>query len=137
MQNEKSRLVPLPIPAETERIATLVVDAAYTVHKTLGPGLLESVYEPCFCYELQKRNVNYQRQVLVPLIYDGIRLNESLRLDVVADEQVICELKAVEEILPVHHAQLLTYLKLTGKRLGFLINFNVVLIKNGIKRMAL
>ncbi len=86
MQNEKSRLVPLPIPAETERIATLVVDAAYTVHKTLGPGLLESVYEPCFCYELQKRNVNYQRQVLVPLIYNGIRLNESLRLDVVADE---------------------------------------------------
>lgn len=137
MKNENPAHIRLPISAETERIATLVVDAAYAVHKTLGPGLLESVYESCFCYELQKRGVNCQRQVLVPVIYDGIRLNESLRLDVVAEEQVICELKAVEEILPVHHAQLLTYLKLTGKRLGFLINFNVVLIKNGIKRMVL
>jgi len=137
MTNEKAHPFYPAIPIETERIATLVVDAAYTVHKTLGPGLLESVYEPCFCHELQKRGVAYRRQVLVPIIYDGTKLDEHLRLDVIAAEQVICEIKAVEELLPIHQAQLLTYLKLTGKRLGFLINFNVVLIKNGIKRKVL
>jgi len=110
-----------------------MLDAADAVHKTLGPGLLESVYEPCFYRELQKCGVAYRRQVLVPIIYDSVQLDEHLRLDVIAGEQVICEIKAVEELLPIHQAQLLTYLKLTGTRFGFLINFNVVLIKNGIK----
>jgi GxxExxY protein len=125
------------IPDETERIAALIVDAAFSVHKALGAGLLESVYEPCFCYELQKRSLKFERQVLLPIIYDGIKLDEGLRLDVLVEGQIICELKAVDEIAPVHQAQLLTYLKLADKRLGFLINFNVPLIKHGIKRMVL
>ena len=126
-----------PIPAATERIAALVVDAAYAVHKILGAGLLESVYEPCFCHEIKKRGLSFARQQVVPIIYEGVILEENLRLDVVVEDQIICELKAVDQILPVHQAQLLTYLKLTHKRLGFLINFNVPLIKNGIKRMVL
>ncbi|MCS6845787.1 MAG: GxxExxY protein [Caldilineales bacterium] len=126
-----------PISAEDERIASLIVDAAYAVHKNLGPGLLESVYEVCFCHELRKRGLALRRQVVVPIEYDGIRFEEGLRLDVLVEERVICELKAVEIMHPVYTAQLLTQLKLTGKRLGFLINFNVPLIKEGITRLAL
>jgi GxxExxY protein len=126
-----------PIPDETERIATLIVDAAFTVHTALGAGLLESVYEPCFCYEIQKRGLKFERQVILPIIYDGVKLDEGFRLDVLVEGQIICELKAVDELAPIHQAQLLTYLKLANKRLGFLINFNVPLLKNGIKRMAL
>ena len=126
-----------PIPNETERIATLIVDAAYAVHKVLGAGLLESVYEPCFCYEIQKRGLKFERQVILPIIYDGVKLDDGFRLDVLVEGQIICELKAVDELAPVHQAQLLTYLKLANKRLGFLINFNVPLIKDGIKRMVL
>jgi GxxExxY protein len=137
LHGEKFRKSYIPVPDETERIASLIVDAAYAVHKTLGAGLLESVYETCFCYELQKRGLKFERQVIVPIIYDGHRLDETLRLDVIVDGQIICEIKAVDGIAPVHQAQLLTYLKLTNKRLGFLINFNVPLIKNGIKRMVL
>jgi len=107
------------------------------VHKTLGPGLLEKVYEVCFCHELSKRELKYQRQVDIPIIYDGITFNEGLRLDVLVEELIICELKAVDELNPVWEAQLLSHLKLTGKRLGFLINFNVPLIKKGIKRIIL
>lgn len=125
------------IPSEMEKFATLIVDSAFAVHKNLGAGLLESVYETCFCHELQKRGVNFERQVILPIIYDGILLNDGLRLDVLVDGQIICELKAVDEISPLHQAQILTYLKLANKRLGFLINFNVPLIKNGIKRMVL
>ena len=120
-----------------ERIAKAIVDSAYAVHSVLGPGLLEHVYEVCFCHELSKRGLNYQRQVVVPIVYDGIKFDEGLRLDVLVEDLVICELKAVEEMHPVFLAQLLTYLKLTGKRLGFLINFNVPVIKHGIKRVVL
>lgn len=120
-----------------ECIARKIVDAAYAVHKTLGPGLLEKVYEVCFCHELTKRNLKNQRQVNIPIVYDLIVFNEGLRLDVLVEELVICELKAVDKVDPVWEAQLLSHLKLTGKRLGFLINFNVSLIKNGIKRMIL
>lgn len=127
----------LPVSEQEERIATAVVDAAYAVHKALGPGLLESIYEVCFCHELGKRGLSFRRQVAVPIIYDGIRFEEGLRLDVLVGESVICELKAVETMTPVFQAQLLSQLKLTGKRLGFLINFNVPLIKQGIKRMVL
>ena len=126
-----------PFPDETERVARAIVDAAYAVHSALGPGLLENVYEVCFCHELAKRGLSYRRQVVVPIVYDGIRFDEGLRLDVLVEEAVVCELKAVEVMHPVYTAQLLTQLKLTGKRLGFLINFNVPLIKQGIKRLVL
>ena len=120
-----------------ERIAAAVVNAAYTVHKAIGPGLLESIYEVCFCHELTKKGLSVCRQVTLPIVYDGIRFDEGLRLDVLIEEMIICELKAVEEIHPVHVAQLLSHLRLAGKRLGFLINFNVPLIKNGVKRYIL
>jgi GxxExxY protein len=120
-----------------EEIATKIVDAAYNVHKNLGPGLLESVYESCFCHELSKRDLRFQRQVNIPIIYDGIQLTEGLRLDILVEDFVVCELKAVEIMSTIHTAQLLTYLKLSGKRLGFLINFNVPVIKQGIKRVVL
>jgi GxxExxY protein len=120
-----------------EGIAKKIVDAAYTVHKTLGPGLLERVYEVRFCHELSKRGLEYQRQVDIPIIYDGIIFEEGLRLDVFVEELIICELKAVDEMNPLWEAQLLSHLKLTGQRLGFLINFNVPLIKKGIQRIIL
>jgi GxxExxY protein len=126
-----------PIPAETERIATIVIDAAMTVHKALGPGLLEPVYEACLCHELSKRGIPFRSQVSLPVVYDGIRLAAGLRLDLIVAEAVIIELKAVERHNPLFEAQLLTYLKLTDHRLGLLINFNVPLLKDGIKRMVL
>jgi GxxExxY protein len=126
-----------PIPDEDERIGTLIVDAAFSVHTKLGAGLLENVYEVCFCHELSKRNLSFQRQVVVPIVYDGMKFDEGFRLDVLVADRVICELKAIEKVLPVHTGQLLTYLKLSGKRLGYLINFNVPLIKHGIKRVVL
>ena len=122
---------------EEEDIARKIVDAAYAVHKSLGPGLLERIYEVCFCHELSKRDLNYQRQVDIPIVYDGIVFDEGLRLDVLVDELVICELKAVDEVNPVWVAQLLSHLKLTDKRLGFLTNFNVTLIKKGIRRIII
>jgi GxxExxY protein len=127
----------LPLTEKEEQIARAVVDSAFAVHSILGPGLLESIYETCFCYELTKRNISYRRQAPVRIQYNGIVFDDGLRLDVVIDETVICELKAVELMHPVFTAQLLTYLKLTGKRLGFLINFNVPIIKHGIKRIIL
>ena len=126
-----------PLSKKEERIARKIVDAAYAVHKILGPGLLEKVYEVCFCHELSKRGLKYRRQVDIPIVYDGITFNEGLRLDILVEELIICELKAVDEMNPVWEAQLLSHLKLTGKRLGFLINFNVPLIKEGIKRIIL
>ena len=127
----------IPLPPGTETIATKIVDAAYTMHKALGPGLLENVYEVCFCHELDKRGLSYQRQVAVPITYDGIVFNEGLRLDALVEGKVICELKTVEILNDVHQAQLLSQMKLTRKRLGFLINFNLAVIKYGIKRMIL
>jgi len=118
-----------------EVVATKIVDAAYKVHKALGPGLLEKVYEACFCHELKKRELSYQRQVDIPIEYDGLKFDEGLRLDVMVEELIICEIKAVDKMNPVWEAQLLSYLKLTGKRIGFLINFNVPIVKNGIKRI--
>ncbi len=125
------------LPKREESIAEKIVDAAFTVHKVLGPGLLERVYEVCFCHELSKRELKYQRQVDLPITYDGMIFDEGLRLDVLVEELIICELKAVDEMNPVWKAQILSHLSLTGKRLGFLINFNVPLIKNGINRIIL
>lgn len=129
--------ITIPLSPEDERIAKLIVDSVFTVHKTLGAGLLESVYETCLCHELEKRGLKYKRQVVVPLVYDGIKFSEGFRLDVLVEERIICELKSVEKMENVHLSQVLTYLKLTGNRLGFLINFNVSLIKNGIRRVIL
>ena len=123
-----------PLPDDTERVATQIVDAAFKVHSTLGPGLLESVYETCLVHELEKRDLNVRKQLTLPVIYDELKLDAGLRLDLLVEGRVIVELKAVERLLPVFEAQVLTYLKLTGKRLGLLINFNVPRTKDGIKR---
>ncbi len=127
----------IPISMEVERVATQVVDAAFAVHSTLGPGLLESVYEVCLAYELTKRGLKVERQLPLPVVYDNLCLEAGFRLDLLVERCLVVELKAVEFLLPVHTAQLLTYLKLSGHRLGFLINFNVPLLKDGIKRLAL
>ena len=124
--------------SEREEItAEKIVDAAFQVHKSLGPGLLERVYEVCFCHELSKRDLKYQRQVDLPIKYDGMIFDEGLRLDVLVEGLNICELKAVEQMNPVWKAQIISHLKLTGKCLGFLINFNVPLMKSGINRIVL
>lgn len=125
-----------PVPEDVERLAKLVLDAAFVVHRQLGPGLLESVYERCLCYELRKSGVPFASQVPLPIYYDGHAIESGLRLDVYVGEVLIVELKAVESLLPIHEAQLFTYLKLTRNRLGLLINFNVPLLKDGIKRVV-
>ncbi|GAA0578791.1 GxxExxY protein [Caenispirillum bisanense] len=122
---------------DLDRLARAVVDAAYRVHSTLGPGLLESVYEACLCHELTKRRIPFARQVAYPVLYDGIRIEGGMRLDLLVDDRLIVELKTAERHNPVFDAQLLTYLKLTGCRLGLLINFNVPQIKQGIRRLVL
>jgi GxxExxY protein len=124
----------LPTPHE-ESLAKEVVHCAYIVHNTLGPGLLEAVYEHCFCHELQKRQIYHARQISVPLAYDGVQLRWRVRLDVLVDSRIVCELKAVESLTPVFLAQILTQLKLVDLHLGFLINFNVAVIKEGIRRV--
>ena len=117
-----------------EYLGKEIVDAAYKVHKSLGPGLLEKIYEACFCYELEKKGISNKRQVELPFYYDGKIFDEGMRLDVFVDDLVVCELKSRETINPVWSAQLISHLKLTKRRLGYLINFNVPLIKDGIKR---
>jgi GxxExxY protein len=122
---------------EMERVATAIVDSAFKVHTRMGPGLLESAYRTLMIYELRKRGFKVGSEVPVPLVYDDVKLDAGYRLDLLVNDSVIIEVKAVEKIHPVHEAQLLTYLKLTGIRLGFLINFHTKLIKDGIKRMVL
>jgi GxxExxY protein len=119
---------------EIERIGGQIVDAAYVVHKELGPGLLESVYEVCLVQELRSRNLFVESQVKLPIFFKGIQLDKEFIIDLLVEEVVIIELKAVEMLLPVHEVQLVTYLKLADLKLGYLINFNVSLIKYGIKR---
>jgi GxxExxY protein len=124
-----------PLPQETEQLSKTVVDAAFKVHSTLGPGLLESVYEACLAHELRQRKVATQTQLVIPIVYEGLRLEAGLRIDMLVKNQLLVEVKAVEQMNRVFKAQILTYLKLTGLRLGLLINFNVPLIKNGIERI--
>jgi len=114
---------------EQEHLTEAIIGAAIDVHRELGPGLLESAYEECLCHELHLRGLHFQRQVDLPVIYKGLKLDCGYKLDVVVDEQVIIELKSIEKILPIHHAQLLTYLRLSGKRIGLLMNFNVAVLK--------
>ena len=118
------------------KIAKIIVDAAYQIHVRLGPGFLESVYETVLAYELKKRGLNVVRQVPVPVIYDDLDFEEGFRADLIVEDRVIIELKSVENILPVHKKQLLTYLRLKDCRLGLLINFGEALIKDGISRIA-
>lgn len=126
-----------PIPEKLDVYARKIVHAAYQVHSTLGPGLLESVYEAAMAVELAELSIPFQRQVAVPVIYKRESLPGGLRLDIWVDESVIVELKAVEKLLALHQAQLMTYMKLTDSRLGLLINFNTSRIKEGIKRLVL
>ncbi len=125
------------LPPETETVARHVVDAAVRIHSSLGPGLLESVYETCLCIELNRRNVQYRQQVSVPILYEGVSVEPGLRLDLLVGDCVVVELKSTEKLLPVHHAQVLSYLKLSKVRLGLLLNFNVTLMKQGIRRVIL
>jgi GxxExxY protein len=122
---------------ETERVAREAVDAIYKIHSTLGPGLLESVYETCLEYELKKRGLSVERQKPVTVVYEEVRMEAGFRIDLLVNGCVLIELQAVERMIPVFEAQLLTYLKLSGIRLGLLVNFNTKLIKEGIRRVIL
>ena len=122
---------------ETEKIATAILDSAFKVHRTLGPGLLESVYETCMAHELKKKGIEFESQVALPIIYDGAKLDAGLRLDLLVAKQVIVELKSVDRPNPLFEAQLMTYPKLADLRLGLLINFNVKFLKDGIQRIVL
>jgi GxxExxY protein len=126
-----------PVSERENWISRQVMSIAFSIHTKLGPGLLESIYEKCFCNELETRGIKFQRQKSVNLIYNNIFIDDGLRIDIIIEDLVIIELKAQDVYHPVWEAQLLSYLKLTGKRLGFLINFHVPLMKNGIKRMVL
>lgn len=121
---------------EIEAIAKIIVDALIYVHRILGPGLLESTYQVCLAYELKKRGLRVQCEVLLPVQYDRITIDAGYRIDMLVEEVIIIENKAVQELLPIHEAQLLTYLKLSGIKLGFLLNWNVRLMKDGINRFA-
>jgi len=121
---------------DENEIAKKIVDAAYHIHRKLGPGLLESVYETVLAHELEKRGLSAKRQVPVPILYEGISFNEGFRADLIVNEKVIVELKSVETIAPVHKKQLLTYLRLADKKLGLLINFGSALIRQGITRVV-
>lgn len=125
------------LTAYGEQLCQEIVECADHVHKQLDPGLLEKIYEACFCYELKKRGVSCERQKSLPIIYDELEFDEGLRIDVSVEETIICELKAVEIVNPLWSAQVLNHLRLTGNHVGFLINFNVALIKNGIRRYCL
>ncbi len=126
-----------PLTAKENWLAGQVVDIATSIHKKLGPGLVETVYEKCFCYELTKRDIPFERQKLVKLQYDTLIINEGLRMDLLIDDLVVVELKAQDYNQQVWEAQLLSYLELSDMRLGYILNFNVPLIKEGIKRMLL
>jgi GxxExxY protein len=136
MENSKRKAF-TPLPEEVENYSKVVLNAAFKVHTSLGPGLLESIYETCLAYEIRKSGVLVETQLVLPVVYDGIQLENGLRLDILVEKQLIVEIKAVEQINSLHEAQLLTYLKLTGLRLGLLINFNVPHLKDGIKRLIL
>lgn len=119
------------------RLSQKIIGAGITVHKTLGPGLLESIYEECLAIQMKQDGLVFERQKLIPVFYQGIKLDMTFKADFIVEDKIIIELKAVENILPIHEAQLLTYMKLSGIPLGLIINFNTVLLKDGIKRMAL
>jgi GxxExxY protein len=125
----------IPVPKDVEAVGRVVVDAAFQVHSAFGPGLLESAYEFCLEHELTQRGHTIQRQLTLPITYRGLKIDSAYRVDILVDARVIVEVKAVESELPVHKAQLMTYLRLASMRLGYLINFNVPVIRLGIRRI--
>jgi GxxExxY protein len=120
-----------------EEMTSTIIGCAIEVHKSLGPGLLESAYEECLCYELSSKGISCKRQVALPVVYKGIALDCGYRMDVVVADTIILEIKSIERLNPIHEAQLLTYLRLSGLRVGLIINFNVPVLKNGIIRKVL
>src|SRR5437588_1370697 len=122
-------------PGENDLLTQRVIGFAIDVHRQLGPGLLESAYEECLCFELEYNRLPFKRQVALPVIYKSVRLDCSYRLDVVVQDEVILELKTVERLAPIHEAQMLTYMKLSGIRTGLLLNFNCAVLKDGIRRL--
>lgn len=125
-----------PIPDATEEVGRKVVDAIFALHKNLGPGAVERVYCLCLAHELTKRGLKFQRELRLPIRYDGLVIDAGYRTDFLVESQVLIEVKAVEKLLPVHKAQAINYLKLSGRRLGFLVNFNVALTREGIRRVV-
>jgi GxxExxY protein len=124
-------------PRENDRLTQQVIGFAIEVHRQLGPGLLESAYEECLCFELEQAGLAFKRQAALPVIYKSVRLDCGYRLDIVIKDRVILELKTVERLLPIHEAQMLTYMKLSGIRTGLLLNFNSAVLKDGLRRLML
>ena len=127
----------IPAPQAHDLLTQKIIGFAIEVHRQLGPGLLESAYEECLCYELREGGIGFRRQVPLPVIYKAVRLDCGYRIDIVVEDSVILELKTVERLIPIHEAQLLTYLRLSGLRTGLLLNFNSPVLKDGIRRMVL
>ena len=136
MTTTAERTAPVHDPIHVNHVSRMVVDCAMRVHTALGPGLLESAYEACLAWELRKSGLHVETEVPLPLVYEGVRLDVGYRIDVLVDRCLIIELKAVDAIAPVHDAQLLSHMKLSGVRLGLLINFNVAQLKDGIRRLV-
>ncbi|MBN2572713.1 MAG: GxxExxY protein [Ignavibacteriales bacterium] len=134
---EEKRFNYTPLSEREEYVGKIIVNSAYLVHKELGPGLLEKIYEICLSHEISKSGLIVKRQIDLPIVYDGVKFDEGLRLDLMIDDLVIIETKAVEQVNAVWDAQILSHLKLTNLRLGYLINFNVPIIKQGIKRFII
>ncbi len=126
-----------PLPAATERVGRAVLDAAFAVHKALGPGLLESVYEACLAEELQQAGLAVERQAALPITYGKVRMDVGYRLDLLVERAVVVEIKSIDALASIHTAQVLTYLRFSDVRLGYLINFNTVMLKNGLRRLVL
>jgi len=124
------------IPPRTEEVTKIILDAAFKVHTALGPGLLESVYETCLAYELKMRGLKVESQISLPVVYEGITVDSGLRMDLMIEDSIVVEIKAVESVIPLYKAQLLTYLKLSGIRMGLLVNFNVIHLRDGITRLV-
>ncbi len=137
MQDEPQRRRDTEKPEERDALTDRIIGAAIEVHRVLGPGLLESAYEGCLAWELEQIGRTIGRQIELPVVYKGVRLDFGYRLDLVVDQQVIVEVKTVEKLAPVHTAQILTYLRLTGIRTGLLLNFNTAVLRDGIKRIRL
>jgi len=132
MQNSKLSQAP-----ELNDLTDKIIGAAIEVHRQLGPGLLESAYEICLAFELEQRGLRVERQLALPLVYKDIHLDQGYRLDLLVEQAVVVELKAVEQLTPVHEAQVLSYLKFSGCKVGLLINFNVILLKKGLRRFVM
>ncbi len=136
MESQSHKVAKLTVvDAETERLAEDIVDSAFKVHQYFGSGMLESIYEAALCKEFDRRNINYIRQQPVPVFYDGELLGDGFRADIIVEDKLLLELKACEKLLPVHRAQTLSYIRAANMQLGFLINFNNTIIKNGIVRI--